>query len=261
MIGSNTTEVAISPAKPPFFLDTLFFRFFSQLFQGNLYNMALIVIAAAFNLLLHPLVQVFRDCSENPHSHTPLFVMVALFSIMHILQLLKLSQLLKCNFHNNCNLQLTLGEESRVALKLSRGRPKAIYDVIADILEASQGGVGRNQLRKAIGVSRTTLKVYLDFCRKHGLLTGDLFLHTTLKGQNYLQLYDRVMKMLDDSVRMWRQRREWLKQRIMETSGREREEWERMFKQSESFRKKRRSERVLELLIAMSEQQTITVVQ
>ena len=82
---------------------------------------------------------------------------------------------------------------------------RASFDLIADILETSRGGVKKTYLMNHCNLSFVQLKYYLDFVLKKGLLfiaAKDVDLNhglfeTTDKGKEFLKIYNRLKALLE----------------------------------------------------------------
>ena len=131
---------------------------------------------------------------------------------------------------------------------------RAPYDIIADILKASQEGISQNELIRKARLEKRRMKVYVEQCRVNGLLTGEWFLYLTEKGRNYLRIYEKLVKTLEDSNRMWRKRKEWLVKQAAEGKIGDRATWQRTLEHTEAVLRKSKTDKILEILMFLSEQ-------
>ena len=70
-------------------------------------------------------------------------------------------------------------------------------DIIATILEASNGGVGKTKLLTQANLTSSQFRKYIDILIQKGLLTelgegGHLSYRTTTRGLKYLALYNSI---------------------------------------------------------------------
>ncbi len=130
---------------------------------------------------------------------------------------------------------------------------KICYDFIATILDASQGGTTEGQLKKHARLDKNRLEHYLKYCQQNGLLTRGYAILLTQKGANYLEIYAKLMKRLNDSEQNWKQREEWLQQRLEEAIGPKKLNWKNATDQTRRILNKSKTERVLDLLLTMSQ--------
>ena len=130
---------------------------------------------------------------------------------------------------------------------------KTRYDFIATILDASQRGTTEGQLKKLARLGDNRLEDYLKYCQQNGLLTRGCAVLITQKGVNYLEVYAKLMKRLKDSEQNWKQREEWLQQRLEEAIGPQKLNWKNAADQTRRILNKSKTERILELLLVMSQ--------
>lgn len=127
------------------------------------------------------------------------------------------------------------------------------YDIIAEIVKVSEGGASLGSLMYKVKITRKDLKNYLEYCTANGLIRGTALIHTTPKGCRFLEIYERLMTLFEDSEALWKKRKEWLKQRFLAANRQERAKWEKTLRQTIKKCNKSRTEKVLELLLSMSE--------
>lgn len=138
----------------------------------------------------------------------------------------------------------------------------SMFDTAARILKCCQFGCSQTQLRVKLRMSLARIHRYLAMCKEERLLQEDGagVLYPTYKGGQFLKIYEQLMNLLlesnEESNELWKNRIEWLEQKIEAAPLANRSiriAWKSGLRATLQSIKTTREEKIMDILLNMSE--------